>query len=206
MFVMTAVSMAEIHTPRPEISVVPLAEVPSGQTIRLMDLATVSFVSSGQAKQALAMSLLPPLADRESKKIKNSELIKLIRAKISLVPDISEEKWTYFIPEEVEILAKKNILSTQSVQNQLTMAILNRCGDCKVNLHDIKIPQIREASAFENCEIQTDQVKVGGSFLVPVQCRFGAESKTYWISGSSKISKIGTVMNRQLLPGDRISN
>ncbi len=205
MVIFSLLLRAEIHHPRPEISILAQTEVSSGQTIRLIDIATVSFVSPVQAQLALGLSLLPPQADREVKKIKNSEMIKLIRAKIAGIPEIAEEKWTYFIPEEIEIVAKKNILSVQSVQNQLTIAILKRCGDCKVNLHDIKIPQIRENAAFENCEIQTETVKVGGSFLVPVQCHFGKESKTYWISGVSKISKFGPVMNRQLIPGEKIS-
>ena len=197
---------AEIHSPRPEISILAQTEVASGQPIRLTDIAVVSFVSPAHAQIALGLTVLPALTDHENKKLKNSELIKIIRAKIGAVPEIVDEKWTFFIPEEVEIVAKKNVLSSQSVQNQLTMAIQQKCGDCKVNLHDVKIPQIRENTAFENCQIQVEAIKVGGSFLVPVQCRFGSESKTYWISGSAKISKMGPVMSRQLNPGERISS
>jgi flagella basal body P-ring formation protein FlgA len=198
-------AQGEIHSPRPEISVVAQAEVAADQPIKLIDIASVSFVSSEHATMAFNIPVLPAQADGETKKIHNADLIKILRAKIGGISEIAEEKWAYFIPEEVEIRAKKILISAQSVQNQLTIAIRSRCGDCKVNLHDVKIPQIREKISFESCELQVDSVKAGGSFLVPVQCRFGNESKTYWISGSSKISKLAPVTTRQLNPGEKIT-
>ncbi len=200
-------STAEIHTPRPEIAVVNQAEVAADKAIRLMDVATVSFVAPNEAQAALKIPLLPAQSDGEVKKFKNSELVRLLKAKVGAVSEIADEKWTYFVPEEVEIRAKKNLISNQSVENQLTIAILARCGDCKVSLHDLKIPQIREKLSFENCEIQTESLKAGGSFILPVQCRFsGNENKTYWLSGSSKVFKLAPVSSRQLNPGEKITS
>ena len=116
-------SQAEVHTPRPEISVLPQSEVTADRPVRIMDMATVSFVSQSETTTALNLVVLPAIADGEIKKFKNLDLVKLLRAKIGATAEIAEEKWTYFVPEEVEIKGRKNLLSPQSVQNQITMAI-----------------------------------------------------------------------------------
>lgn len=203
---LSAYLQAEIHSPRPEISIQSLVEVTAGQEIKLMDIGTVGFVKPKEAATALSMKIMPALSEGETKKIKNSELIKILKMKVAENSDISELKWTYFASDEITMIAKKNILSNLSIQNQVELYLRSKCADCKIALKDLKIPTIREKNLIENCEVQLESMKMGGSFLIPVQCQVATEKRTYWVSGVAKISKLAPVANRQLNPGEKISS
>ncbi len=197
---------AELQQLRPEISVVHRAEVPVGQTITLTDISYISFIESEKIQKALNINIFSALADGESKKFKGAELIKIIRSKINNIEELVDEKWTYFVPEEVEIVAKDSVISAQAAKNQLILSIKKKCIQCTINIKDIKIPQVKSRGSFEPCEISFDKVKGGGAFLIPVQCHQDNKIKTYWISGMVNISVRAPVTNKKINPGEKISS
>jgi flagellar basal body P-ring formation protein FlgA len=202
---MAVTANAEIKSPRPEISVSANIEVNSDKSILLKDIATVSFATVQQMKHIHSVVLLTAIGDGQKIFMKNSELVKLIKEKVSEVPEVADVKWTYFVSETVTIVGKRNLLPQQGVVNDLTLAIQAKCGDCKVTLRDIKIPVINSKVAYDICALDSDGIRPGGSFLVPVHCYFSGEKKTFWITGSAKVTKNGPVANRQINPGERIA-
>lgn len=206
-FCLSAVSgivSAELKTPRPEISVQNYNEVNANRPVLLRDLATFSFAAPTQIRKAMALVVFDAIGDSEKVEYKNSEIVKTIKEKINEDSELSDLKWTYFVPEKVTVIGRKNYLSELSAISEMTLAMQSKCSDCKIQFKDVKIPHIREKLAYESCSLDSEQIR-GGSFLVPVNCQFNNEKKTYWITGTVRISKSGPVAARQINSGEKIS-
>lgn len=198
-------ALAQIKLPRPEISVLTYSEVNANRTVHLKDIANVNFVLPEQARKALALSIIDVVGENEKVEYKNSDIVKIIKDKIGESSEISDLRWTYFVPEKVTLVGRKNFISETALISELTLALQNNCHECKMTFRDLKIPKIREKQAYEMCTLETENLRAG-SFLIPINCHFNSEKKTYWITGTVRISKNGPIAIRQLNSGEKITN
>jgi len=208
LFILSLISLfagAELKSPRPEISIQNYNEVNADRPVQLRDLAALSFATIPQARKAMSIVVLDAVGEGEKIEYKNSDLVKLIKEKISENPESSEIKWTYFVPEKVTIIGRKNLISEIGATSEITFALQGKCSDCKITLKDLKIPRIRERLSYEMCMIESEQARAG-SFLVPVNCQFNSERKTFWITGTARMSRVGPVAIRQINAGEKISS
>jgi len=202
----TVLAQAEVRLPRPEVTVRATSDVTDGQPIRLIDIASVDFVLPAVADQALQVEMADGAHEGHAIEFKNADLIRLIRSRFAESPDLASLKWTFFIPQTVKLNPRKIVISPMRAENQIQAALHTKCNDCKVAIKDLRVPVSHDLAPLQNCQMQMESLKMGGTFLLPVQCESGSQSKTYWISGSALISKVAPVATRQILPGDRIAS
>lgn len=202
--IMSISAFAEIKSPRPEISVQGYNEVNADRPVLMRDLAIISFAEPVQIQKVMSLQVIDMVGDGEKIELKSADLIKTIKQKINNEADVSELKWTYFIPEKVIVQGRKNFISDLGVQSEILLSLQKKYQNSQVTIRDLKVPRIREKQQFESCQVEADQVRAG-SFLIPVNCQFPIDKKTYWVTGVAKISKVGPIAARQINPGEKIS-
>jgi flagellar basal body P-ring formation protein FlgA len=197
------VSVAEIQ--KPSLSIQSRSEVTAGLPIRLKDIGTVEYVMPEQAHQVLETVLFEPLEDQKTKQVRSSEVIRVLKDKMSELTEL-KDKWTYFIPETVVIVAKKNAISESALKREIIWSLQEKCRDCtQISVRDLKVPKISTKENMTDWLLETDQLKISNSFLIPMQAIFANSRETYWISGTMKAKKRGPVTLRQIPAGHRIT-
>lgn len=187
--------------PRPEIQVQSQVDVPEHKNIQIMDIAKFGTMAPDIAAAAMEIMILPAPKDGESRTYRNNEIIKILKSKINDNDMIGDLSWSYFIPDSVQVTGHKMPISSLSAENQIRNAMLKQCRDCNVKIKNLKVPNFHEPIVYKDCSLQTDGVKLTGTFLLPVQCH----TNTYWVSGTASISKMAPVATRQIHPGDPIT-
>lgn len=197
------VKSSSASSQRPTISILSKVEVTAGMPVRLKDLGNVDFVSVEQAHQVLETVIFEAMDDAKIRQIKSMELIRLLKEKIG---EISEQRWTYFIPEVVTISARKNALNEQALRREVLWALTEKCGDCShIMIKDMKVPRVISKESLVDWQLDTDQLKLTGAFLLPLQVAFMAGRETYWLSGTVRAKKKGFVASRHIAQGQRIT-
>lgn len=206
-FILLAIMMAtvlaggEVGTLRPEISVQSSLEVPEYKPVQIMDLASLNFVSPDIAKEALEIEIMPAPQEGEVKSMRNSDLIKLLKSKMAGNDTVGTMKWTFFLPDNIQIKSKRMPISYWAAENLVRQAMIRQCRDCNIKIKNLKVPNSREPIAYKDCVLQTDGVKLNGTFLLPVNCK----SNTYWVSGTATITRTAPVASRHIAPGEHIA-
>ena len=193
-------------TIRPDITVNATVDVAADRPILLKDIATVGNVPSDIERQAGNLIIFESLGIDQSLNLKNINVVKAIRNKLSESNALGTLAWTYFVPEDVKIKAHRNFINSQTVIFDLTTELKKRCGNCQIAIKDLKVPTIKEASEMKNYQIEYDTLKLTGSFLLPVQVYTSdSPKKTYWLTGSIRVSKEAPVTLRQIQFGEHIT-
>lgn len=195
---------APVSASRPEISVVTTAEVASQIPVRLKDIASVGSIEISHQLALMDLEILPALRADQEVIYKNSDLVRILKTKINEQNDLSQFNWIYFVPETLRLKATKNYVSGYAVQNELLAKLKMKCGDCVFQIKELKIPQISDKNEMQKWQVDFDQLKAGGSFVVPLTAYFSGKKETYWVSGVIKVSKKAPVATRQLQPGVRL--
>ena len=185
---------------RPEISVQAQIDVPDYKPVQIMDIANLSFLDPEIAKEALELEVMPAPLEGQTTTVKNSEMIKLLKVKMGQTQSLSEYRWMFYLPESIQVTAKKMPISYLAAENQIRQAMLKQCRSCNIKIRNLKIPNSREPIAYKDCSMQIENVKLSGSFLLPVACK----SNTYWVSGTASITKSAAVAQRYISPGEHI--
>lgn len=187
---------------RPTISIQAKIEVAAGIPVRLKDLGNVDFIGPEQARQVLETVIFEALDDRRTKQIKSSEMIRILKDKVG---EISDARWTYFIPDVVTVTAKKNLINESALRREIIWTLNEKCKDCsQIAIKDLKVPRVTSAEAMEGWQLETDQLNLAGSFLLPLQVILPAGRETLWVTGSIRAKKKGPIATRQILLGQRI--
>jgi flagella basal body P-ring formation protein FlgA len=199
-------TIAAVATLRPDINVNPNIEVAADRPILLKDIATIGNVPADIERQAGNLIIFEALGVDQKLELKNINVVKAIRNKLSESNALGTLAWTYFVPEDVKIKAHRNFINSQTIQFDLTSELKKRCGNCQIIIKDLKVPTIKENAEMKNYQVEYDTLKLSGSFLLPVQV-FTSESpkKTYWLTGSVRISKEAPVTLRQIQFGEHIA-
>lgn len=190
---------------RPDITINAVNEVRSGQSVYLKDIATIGNVPSDVEKSTGDILVFESMDANQKLEIKNINLLKTIRNKISEAGSLGNLAWTYFVPETVTIKSTPNFLNPAAVNFDIETELRKKCTDCTVAIKDLRVPTIKESKSVKKFEFDYENLKLGGAFIVPVYAVTETGKRAYWITGYGKISRSGPVATRQISVGERIS-
>lgn len=208
-FFVVHTSLKSLAASRPEISVLsnPETVVAAGLPVLLSDIGGAGFVHVSLIAKAGELQILEPLADNETKTFTNAELVRIIKEKVASHPDLLAQKWTYFVPENVKIVGRKNHISVNRLSASVLQTLAQKCESCSFKLSSIKIPEVKETTPFIAMDLETSPLKLSGSFLLPLRLTFaGGVEKVYYITGQITGKGKALAATRALMMGEKITS
>lgn len=172
-------------------------EVPAHRAVVLDDLAVLDGVSPDQGEALGETVIFPALKAADTNTYAGAEVARLVKEKLSLPAGAALRT---IVPEVVEIRAIPGALNPAVVERQIHRAAARWCAECRLTVHDLKLPNGALAAEGKTWDVDYGRVTRGGSLLIPVK----AGNEAFWITGALKVEREGYVLQRAIPAGGSI--
>lgn len=212
---MMMVLIANAQSPRAEVSFYSDVNVTSQQPVKIKDVASISFFPVELEKEILETVLHPGVNANQTLDYTNSELTRLLRKNVMKNPKLRKMQISYFVPEKVKLRGRESLISVINLKNEIVSAFRQKCQDCLVTIKDLKLPKtagsdplqgVMPKNSWNTWNLDTSDLKISNSFLLPLKLEGQAGAETLWISGQVRLEKLVPTALRRIAPGENIKD
>lgn len=199
-------AIAEDLAPKSVIAFDKTSEVSSGNSIRLIDLVSIDSLAALEEAQLnlLNQEILEPMYSGESKDISTNELAKIIR-KLNENEDLNFSSIKFILPEVISIKAYGQKVPEQKIVKQIMITALKNCNQCQIKIQKIHVPEFENKSALVGYQLDLTQLKIAGSFLLPLKLQYENQDKVAYVNGQLQTFMPALLTTRAMMPNQKIN-
>lgn len=179
--------------------------VPTFEPVTLGHLMNVDrfqgLENSDLAQKVFEIALMSALGQEKTLVMTSDELAKVIRDKFSF-QDL--QRLSIRLPEKITIRAKAGYVSLNKIAHQIRLSASKICRGCRIKITDLKIPELSSKEELLGIEMPFDQIKSGGSFLLPMNVIGSKGHSSLWVTGKLQFFKMLPVATKMIQQGQKI--
>lgn len=201
------VSSSVAQQTRFEVLVKEFSSVPTFEPVTLGHIIDTDrfqgFTNSDLSQKIFELSLLPAVSRDKTVTLTSEELAKILRDKFSF-QDL--QRLSIRLPEKISIRAKSGYISSAKISYQIRSSANRICRTCRIRVSDLKIPELDVKEEVLSVQVPAEQIKSGGSFVLPMNVVSSKGTSAYWVTGKIQFFKAIPVATKMIQIGQKIDN
>jgi flagella basal body P-ring formation protein FlgA len=201
-FILSFLALSTQALVKTQIRVAELSTVRVGDPIRLGYLITGKVTDSELLDRVYDVVVFEAQNSEGTKVLASTQIAETLRRKLSFQ---ELQHLALKIPETVTVQIRRNFLYPTDIARDIRKQAQNICSGCTVDFDDIQIPEISTSDEVLRTRLDLQNLRMGGSFLVPLHIETSKGKNQIWITGRLSFYKDAPVAKRMIRLGEALS-
>ena len=186
-------SSLSVWADRFEVRVAEKSTVRLGDPVRLGALIPDPIADPELEERVAQIEVFEPLLVEGDATFTGSELALLLRQKLSF-QDL--KRLNLKVPEKFLVRAQRNYVYEGEMARQVLRQARLLCSQCEAELVEFHLPQVTTHGELLDVKLEIQQLKKGGSFVLPLKVVSSQGANLLWLTGRLALYKKAPVAKR----------